>query len=54
MLDTNEYIKRRKVLAINAANRIKDFFDKKKLTPEAKMTAFRAYIEPTFLYNCEI
>ena len=36
MLDTNEDIKRRKVIAINAANRIKAIFDNKKLTPETK------------------
>ena len=38
----------------NAANRIQTIFDKKKVTPETKMTAFRIYIEPIFMYNCEI
>ena len=53
MLDTSEDIKQRKLLAINAANRIQAIFDNKKLTPETKMTAFRAYIKPIFLQNCE-
>ena len=49
-----EDIKRRKVLAITAANQLKIIFDNKKITPETKMKAFRAYVEPIFLYNCEI
>ena len=54
MLDTKEDIKRRKFLAINATNRIQTIFDNKKLAAETKMTAFRAYIEPILLYDCEI
>ena len=54
MLDTGEDIKRRKILAITAANQLKIIFHNKKLTPETKMKAFRAYFEPIFLYNCEI
>ena len=54
MLDTSEDVKRRKILAITAANQLKIIFDNKKLTPETKMKAFRAYVEPIFLYNCEI
>ena len=54
MLDTGEDIKRGKILAITAANQLKIIFDNKKLTPETKMKAFRAYVEPIFLYNCEI
>ena len=52
MFDTNEDIKRRKFLATNAANRIQATFDNKKLIPETKITSFRAYIEPIFLYKC--
>ena len=54
MLDTGEDIKRRKILAITAAYQLKIIFDNKKLTLETKMKAFRAYVEPIFLYNCEI
>ena len=54
MLDMGEDIKRRKILAITAANQLKIIFDNKKLTPETKMKAFRAYVEPIFLYNCKI
>ena len=54
MLNTGEDVKRRKILAITAANQLKIIFDNKKLTPETKMKAFRAYVEPIFLYNHEI
>ena len=54
MFDTKEDKKRRKVLAINAANIIQAIFVNKKITPETKMTSFRAYIEPISLYNCRI
>ena len=54
MLNTGEDVKRRKILAITAANQLKIIFDNKKLTPETKMKAFRAYVEPIFLYNFEI
>ena len=53
MLDTGEDIKQRKILAITAKP-LKIFFSNKKLTPEIKMKAFRAYVEPIFLYNYEI
>ena len=54
MLDTGEDIKRRKILAITAANQLKIIFNNKKLTPETKMKAFRAYVEPIFLCNYKI
>ena len=54
MHDTKDDIKRSKVLTINAANRVQAISDTKKFTPEIKMTAFRAYIKPIFLYNREI
>ena len=54
MVATNEYIKRRKFPAINTANIKTAIFDNKKLTPEIKMTAFKVYIEPIFLYDCKI
>ena len=36
------------------ANLLRIIFDNKNLTPETKMKAFRAYVEPIFLYNFEI
>ena len=54
MLDTGEDIKRRKIFAITATNQLKIIFDNKKLNPETKVKAFRAYFEPIFLCNCEI
>ena len=51
MLDTKEDIKRRKVLTINAANRVQAVFSNKKLIPETKMTVSWTYI---FLHNCEV
>ena len=54
MLDTCEDIKRRKILAITAANQLKIIFHNKKLTRETKMKAFRAYVEPIFLCNYKI
>ena len=53
MLDISEDIKRRKILTITAANQLKIIFDSKKLTPETKIKAFRANVEPIFLYNCK-
>ena len=47
MLDTNEDIKRTKVLAINAANRIKATFDNKKLTPETKISTLEPISNPS-------
>ena len=54
MLESGEGIKRRKTLAIIAAKQLKITFDNKKLTPETKMKAFTANVEPIFLYNCKI
>ena len=55
MLDTHEDIKRRKTLSINAAiNLNATIFNNKKLSIQTKMSAFRTYIEPVFLYNCEL
>ncbi len=53
MLDTNEDIKRRKILAINAANNLGRFFDNSNLTIKTKLRLVQTYIEPIFLYNAE-
>ena len=50
MLDKDENIKRRNILAITSANQLKIIFK----TPRTKAEAFRAYVEPILLYNCEI
>ena len=50
LLDTQNDIKRRKVLAINAANKLKHLFSNK----DVKTKLFKSYITPTFLYNFEL
>ena len=54
LLDTQKNIKRRKVLAINAANKLKHLFLIKDVTMSVKTTLFRSYITPIFLYNSEL
>ena len=48
MRDTGEDIKSRKFLAIEASNQLKIIYDNKKLTPETKIKAFRAYFRAYF------
>ena len=54
LLDTQKDIKRRKVLAINAANKLKHLFLNKDVTISVKTTLFKSYITPIFLYNSEL
>ena len=54
LLDTEEEIKRRKALAINAANNLRHFFNNKHLTIATKIRIMNTYIEPIFMYNSEI
>ena len=54
LLDTQNDIKRRKVLAINAANKLKHLFLNKDVTISVKTTLFKSYITPVFLYNSEL
>ena len=51
LLDTEEDIKTRKILAINAANNLRRFFEKDKLTINLKLKLINTYIEPIFLCN---
>ena len=51
---TGEDIKWRKILAIEASNQLKIIYDNKKLTPETKMKALRAYFKPIFLCNEDV
>ena len=53
LLDTEEDIKRRKILAINTANNLCRFFENNKLTNNLKLKLINTYIEPIFLYNSE-
>ena len=53
LLNTAEDIKRRKILAINAAKNLWGFFKNDKLTISLKLKLINMYIEPTFLYNSE-
>ena len=54
LLDTEEDIRRRKILAVNAANNLCRFFENDKLTINLKLKLIEMYIEPIFLYNSEI
>ena len=54
LLDTQNDIKRRKVLAINAANKLKLLFLNKDVTVSVKTKLFKSYITPIFLYNSEL
>ena len=53
MLDTTEDIKRRKLLATNAANNLQHLFQNTDLTINLKSKLITTYIEPIFLYNSE-
>ena len=53
LLDTDEDIKRRKGLAVQAANKLKYILDSKKLGTEIKIRTLNAYIASIFLYNSE-
>ena len=53
LLGTKEDIKRRKILAINAANNLCHFFENNKLTINLRLKLINTYIEPIFLYNSE-
>ena len=53
-LDTQNDIKRRRVLAINATNKLKQLFLNKDVTISVKTKLFKSYITPMFLYNSEL
>ena len=54
LLDTQEDIKRRKVLAMDAIKTQKKAFTSKKLSVKTKSKLFTSYIDSIFLYNSEI
>ena len=53
LLDTEEYIKKRKILAINAANNQRRFFENDKLAVNLKLKLIDTNIEPIFPCNSE-
>ena len=54
LLDTQNDIKKRKVLAINAAYKLKHLFLNKDVTISVKTKFFKSYITLIFLYNSEL
>ena len=54
LLDTEEDIKRRKILATNASNNLMHLFENNLLTVNTKLRLIDTYIEPIFLYNSEL
>ena len=50
LLYTQNDIKRRKILAINAANKLKYLFLNKDVSLSIKTKLFKSYITPIFLY----
>ena len=51
ILDTNNDIKRRKGLSLDAVQKIKYMFNNKKLSIKTKMRAFDAYIYLPYFYT---
>ena len=54
LLDTENDIKRRKGLAIDALHKLKYIFNANKLSIATKVKAFNTYIDSIFLYNSDI
>ena len=52
LLDTEEDVKRRKVLAMNVVNSMREIFFKD-INIEFKVRSFNCYVSSVFLYNCE-
>ena len=53
ILDTDNDIKRRKILTFDALHKLKYIFENNKISISTKMEAFNIYISSIFLYNCE-
>ena len=52
LLDTEEDVKGRKVLAMNAVNSMKEIFFGD-ISIEVKVHSLNCYVSSIFLYNCE-
>ena len=54
LLDIQDDIKRRNVLAINTGNKLKHLFLNKDVNISVKTKLFKSYITPIFLYSSEL
>ena len=54
LLDTEEDIKRRKVLATDVYNQLKHKLEIKKEISDVKIRIFKSHMESMFMYNCEL
>ena len=54
LLDTEEDIKRRKILALGAIKNFKHVFQSSKIRQSVKIRVFNTYIRSIFLYNAEV
>ena len=54
LLDTEKDINRRRGLAIDAFKTMNYIFKSKHISLELKIRTFKTYVEPIFLYNCEL
>jgi hypothetical protein len=54
LLDSENDIKRRKGLALDAYKTYQDIFNSKHISDKTKLRVFEVYIKSIFLYNCEI
>ena len=54
LLDTEKDINKRKGLGIDAYKTMEYIFKSKYISTELKIKTYKAYVEPIFLYNCEL
>ena len=54
LLDTQEDIKRRKVLATDSYYQLKHIFESKAASLDIKIRIFKSHIESIFMYSCEL
>ena len=54
ILDTENDIKRRKILTIDAMKKLNNVFNSARINIQTKMRCFKAYINSVFLYNSEL
>lgn len=53
-IDTENYIKNRKVMLLNAADQLSDIFKNNRLPISIKLKTFDTYLSTIFLYNSEL
>ena len=54
LLDTEEDMKRRKGLTIDAVMKLRHIFNHKKISITTKLKVFNCHVEPIYLYNSEL